>query len=200
MLLIFKLSFQVLSQIVHFLEKKLVCDWTGEDGIRALNKQSILCRSSGRIELSRIELSPDTEILFCSLNKMLKIVALKKHFFLFPLPPHPPLFSTSPSRSVQSGSSTAPMEIAYVWARWSATSWITVETTVMRRTALWSPSILHQASSTVSTSESPLDLFIMHSIQPAVLFSLLFISALFFFLFLLSFIPENFLSIPTECE
>lgn len=65
--------------------------------------------------------------------------------FLLPLSPHPP----SPA---QSASSTAPMGIVCVWARWSATSWITVGTTAMRKTALWSPSTLHRASSIVSAS------------------------------------------------
>lgn len=57
-----------------------------------------------------------------------------------------------PQMPLKSASSTVPMEIVCVWARWSATSWTTVETTVMRRTAQWSPSTLHRASSTVSAA------------------------------------------------
>lgn len=71
-------------------------------------------------------------------------------FLLFLLVPPPT--PTLPSPAVQSASSTAPMGIVCVWARWSATSWITVGTTAMRRTAPWSPSTLHRASSTVSAA------------------------------------------------
>lgn len=95
---------------------------------------------------NRIQHSPGVK-----LKLYIYIVVLRNASSLSLLPPNPtPPLILTPSWSEQSASSTAPMETAYVWARWSATSWITVGTTVMRRTALWSPSILHQASSAVS--------------------------------------------------